>query len=68
MNTSAIIQRYPIFIQENNTDFRKQVYEQYEEQTPALRKFVRKPELEFKYFTLVDMHLMVDGLYSCPSV
>lgn len=54
VNNGAIVQRYPVCIQENNADFSKQVYEQFEEQIRIVRKFARKPKLKFKYFTVVD--------------
>jgi hypothetical protein len=42
VNNNAVIQRYSVCIRENNTDFSKQVYEQFEEQIQIARKFVRK--------------------------
>jgi hypothetical protein len=45
-----MVQRYPACIRENNTDFSKQMYEQFEEQIQIVRKFARKPKLKFKYF------------------
>jgi hypothetical protein len=48
VNTGAIIQRYPICIPENNTDFSKQGHEQFEEQIQIVRKFAKKPKCKFK--------------------